>query len=139
MLLRFPLLAFGLAFFSLVNFTNTDAARPWYNADVVRVPLMSGDLWHISGGHMFLLCSMALLFVELLRATGAGNAALVNHAFSVLVLVSALILFLTCRGYGNSIFFIYVSMTALDVMAGVIISVVTARRDITLQTFGHRH
>jgi hypothetical protein len=53
--------------------------------------------------------------------------------------VLALIMFLTRPGYGNSIFFIYISMTALDVMAGIIITVVAARRDITLQQIAQRH
>jgi hypothetical protein len=49
------------------------------------------------------------------------------------VFVSALLLFITKRGYGNSTFFIYTAMTFLDFMAGFIITTVTARRDFAFQ------
>jgi hypothetical protein len=139
MLVRFPLLALSLAFFSVVGWTSPEGRRPWYEVDVLQIRLMSGDNWHVSGGHLFLVFSMVLLFIEIVRATSSGFGALINHALSMLVFVFALIMFLTSPGYGNSIFFIYVSMTALDVMAGIIITVVASRRDVTLQHFAQRH
>jgi hypothetical protein len=45
-------------------------------------------------------------------------------------------LFLTRPGYGNSTFFIFMSMTLLDFMAGFIITAVTARRDIAFDRIG---
>jgi hypothetical protein len=46
------------------------------------------------------------------------------------VFIAALLLFLLVKGYGNSTFFIFMSMTLLDFMAGFIITTVTSRRDI---------
>ena len=41
-------------------------------------------------------------------------------------------LFLVAPGFSNSTFFIIVAMAILDVIAGFIISIVSARRDSTL-------
>lgn len=129
MLQIFPLLAVSLALFTLFSIATGGGARPWYEVEALSIDLMSGDVWHITGGHLFILFSMVMLFVEILRSTRSGGASIINHAFSVVVFVSALLLFLTKRGYGNSTFFIFTSMTFLDFMAGFIITTVTARRD----------
>jgi hypothetical protein len=39
-------------------------------------------------------------------------------------------MFITVRGYGNSIFFLFMAMTFLDFMAGFIITSVASRRDL---------
>ena len=129
MLQIFPLLAISLVLFAIVSIATGGGVRPWYEVEAFSIDLMSGDVWHITGGHLFIMFSMIMLFVEILRATRSGGASIVNHAFSVVVFVSALFLFLTKRGYGNSTFFIFTSMTFLDFMAGFIITTVTARRD----------
>jgi hypothetical protein len=129
MLQTFPLLAVSLAMYTGLTFTTRGAERPWYDGEALSIQLMSGDTWHISGGAMFILFSMMMLFIEILRSTRSGGASLINHAFSVVVFVSALLLFITKPGFGNSIFFIYTSMTFLDFMAGFIITTVTQRRD----------
>ena len=129
MLQIFPLLAVSLALFTIYSIATGAGSRPWYEVEALSIDLMSGDTWHITGGHLFILFSMTMLFIEILRSTRSGGASIINHAFSVVVFVSALLLFLTKRGYGNSTFFIFTSMTFLDFMAGFIITTVTARRD----------
>jgi hypothetical protein len=132
MLQIFPLLLVSLLIYSALSFTTGDAhapTMPWYEGQAFTVHMMSGDEWHINGGTVFIMFSMVLLFIELLRATRVGGASIMNHAFSVVVFVSALLLFITRRGYGNSTFFIYTAMTFMDFMAGFIITTVTQRRD----------
>lgn len=136
MIQSFPLLALSLALFAGFNLTTDDAQRPWYHSDAFNISMMSGDVWHVTGGDVFLLFSMILLFVEILRATRSGGESIINHAFSVIVFVGSLMLFLTRPGYGNSTFFIFMSMTLLDFMAGFIITAVTARRDIAFDRIG---
>lgn len=132
MLQTFPLLTLSLIMYSVLGLVSGGEPTPWYETESFVVQLMSGDAWPISGGHLFLMFSMLLLFIELLRATKSGSASILNHAFSVVVFVVALLLFLMVRGYGNSIFFLYLAMTLLDFMAGFIITTVTARRDLSV-------
>ena len=128
----FPLLAFSLAIFAFIDLT---AGNNWFHGTWVRIPMMSGDTWVVSGGDAFLGFSMVLLFVELVRATHTGGDSIINHALSAVVFIIALLLFCTRPGFGNSTFFLYMSMTLLDFMAGFIITAVSARRDTMMAPF----
>jgi hypothetical protein len=132
MLQSFPLLAVSLLLFTGSSLLSSDVQHPWYYANAFSIQMMSGDVWKISSGDLFLVFSMGLLFVEILRSTRSGGESIINHAFSVLVFVCALFLFLTKPGFGNSTFFIFLAMTLLDFLAGFIITAVTARRDIAI-------
>lgn len=129
-----PLLGISLIVYSVLTLTGALGAgdQPWHEMLFVDLNLVSGENWKISFGDVFLLFSMGLLFVELLRATKTGSASIMNHAFSVVVFVIALLLFIIVEGFGNSVFFLFMSMTFLDFMAGFIVTTVTARRDLSV-------
>ncbi|WP_411819377.1 hypothetical protein ABFZ85_10900 [Hyphococcus formosus] len=127
----FPLLAVSLIVYAVLALTG--AAGPlWYETIFVELPMVSGEIWSVSWGDVFLLASMGLLFVELLRATKTGSDSIMNHALSVVVFIVSLLLFIIVKGFGNSIFFLFLSMTFLDFMAGFIVTTVTARRDLAV-------
>lgn len=92
--------------------------------------MFSGDIWRISLGDIFLLLTLTLLFVEVVRATATTRRAMVNHALSTLTFVVALVEFITLRGFGTSVFFLITVMALFDVVAGYTVSVVTAKRDL---------
>jgi len=129
-----PLLGISLIIYAALTLTGAagTAETPWLEMTVVDLNLVSGETWRISAGDVFLLFSMGLLFVELLRATKTGSASIMNHAFSVVVFVAALLLFIIVKGFGNSVFFLFMAMTFLDFMAGFIVTTVTARRDLSV-------
>jgi hypothetical protein len=133
MLQSFPLLALSLVSYALLNRPHGRGSRPWYETRACNIELMSNDVWAVSYGEIFLLFSMLLLAVELVRATRNDVKSIANHGFSAVVFVAAMILFLAQPGYGNSTFCIYTSMTLLDFTAGFIITAVTARRGIMWQ------
>ena len=130
----FPLLAISLIVFAIMTLTGAvgSPAMPWYDVMFVELPMVSGDKWKVTWGDVFLLASMGLLFVELLRSTRTGSESIMNHALSVVVFVVALLLFIIVQGFGNSVFFLFMSMTFLDFMAGFIVTTVTARRDLSV-------
>ena len=134
MVRSFPLLVLSLVVFAGLNLVDGGPEKTvtWHEAEAFRLSIMSGDVWRLSGGDVFLLVSLVLFFVELLQATRTGGASLINHSFSVLVFIASLILFLTRPGYGNSVFFLFMMMTLLDFLAGFIITTVSAQRDVTL-------
>ena len=121
-----PLLAVSLILFAVGRLTGDSG---WTEVELFTFDMVSGDAWLITYGHAFIILSMGLLFVELLRATKTGTDSLVNHALSALLFIVALLLFIIVPGFGNSTFFIFMSMTFLDFMAGFIVTTVTARRD----------
>ncbi len=129
-----PLLGISLIVYAILTLTGAvgTVEQPWHEMLFVDLNLVSGETWRISFGDVFLLFSMGLLFVELLRATKTGSASIMNHAFSVVVFVVALLLFIIVKGFGNSVFFLFMAMTFLDFMAGFIVTTVTARRDLSV-------
>jgi hypothetical protein len=132
MLQMFPLLALSLVVYAGLGLASGDPVTPWYEREAFSVLLTSGDIWRIGGGHLFISFSMLMLFFELLRSTRGGRASILNHAFSVMVFIVTLLLFLMVRGYGNSVFFIFMSMTLMDFLAGFIITAVSARHGHSL-------
>lgn len=130
----FPLLAISLIVYSVLTLTGAVGAvgTPWYDMTFVILPMVSTDQWVVTWGDLFLLGSMGLLFIELLRATKTGSESIMNHALSVVVFVVALLLFIIVKGFGNSVFFLFMTMTFLDFMAGFIVTTVTARRDLSV-------
>lgn len=72
---------------------------------------------------------MTFLFLEILKSTSTGTATIVNHGISLLLFILCLVQFLLMPNFATSTFFILMSMTLLDVLAGVIVTIVSARRD----------
>jgi len=90
----------------------------------------SGDVWTLTGADVFVTASFCLLFVEIVRATRTGRGEILNHAFSTLTFVAALVEFLLLKGFATSAFFLLTAMCLFDVVAGYTISIVSARRDL---------
>ena len=136
----FPLLTVSFIIYTALTFImqpRADALDPqqlvaWHDWEVATLPLYSGDHWRIEWGHLFIIASMGLLFIELVRATHTGTASITNHLLSFLLFIIVLLAFILAPGYGNSTFFIFLTMTLLDPMAGFIVTTVTARRDLSL-------
>jgi hypothetical protein len=130
----FPLLTISLIIYAVLTVTGMGGAQgaPWHEVVVVNLPMYSGDVWRVTWGTIFLLGSVGLLFVELIRATKVGTASITNHLLSFLVFVVALLLFILAPGFGNSTYFLFLAMTFLDPMAGLVVTTVSARRDLAV-------
>lgn len=130
----FPLLTISFVVFAALTLIGVTGAGglPWYDSPIVDLPLYSQDKWSVKGGDIFLVVSMGLLFVELIRATKTGTESITNHLLSFLLFIVVLLSFILAPGFGNSVFFIFMTMTLLDPMAGFVVTTVTARRDIGL-------
>lgn len=129
----FPLLTISfVVYIVLTLITPERAGLSWHEWEVLTLPLYSSDAWTIRWGDVFLVGSMGLLFVELVRATKTGSASITNHLLSFILFVFVLLAFILVPGFGNSVFFIFLTMTFLDPMAGFIVTTVTARRDLSV-------
>ena len=128
-LLIIPVLIYNVIAWSGSAFTSVDAVRARMDKDFLEVPMASGTLWHITPGHALIAVSLLMLFFELLKSTGTGRAAIVNHAFSMVLFIICLVEFLMFPAFATSVFFLIMMMTLLDVMAGFIVTIISARRD----------
>lgn len=130
-----PLLVIALVLYNLLRFIVGVQAL---ESVVLTIGMGSGDDWDISVGDFFIIASLGLLFVELVRATAIGTNSVVNHVLSMVVFVLGLVEFLLLPGFGNSTFFIFLVMTVLDVVAGFIVTIATSRRDLGLMGGDHK-
>lgn len=99
---------------------------------VFDVPLVSGAVWTVKLGDIFLSSGLVLLFLELINATRTGSSTIINHALSMLVLLVALVQFIVLPQFGTSVFFLIVVLNLLDVIAGFTVTITAARRDFSV-------
>ena len=133
----FPLLAIPVALYNFFGWMDRVDGRPAHplklGGQIARVPMPSGEnvYWLITWGDLLLMVSMVFLFLEVLKSVSSGRAAIVNHALSMGLFVICLVEFLIFTPFATSVFFLITLMTLLDVLAGFIVSIGTARRDIS--------
>lgn len=109
----------------------------YFRAAFVTVGLPTGGQWQIAPADIILTVGLLLLFLELLKSTNTGKAAIVNHSLSMILFIVCLVEFLLFPPFATSVFFLITLMALLDVLAGFIVTIVTARRDIAVgQDFG---
>ncbi|HAH11611.1 MAG TPA: hypothetical protein DCL54_10470 [Alphaproteobacteria bacterium] len=96
---------------------------------IFTIGMFSGDAWNVSFADLFLALSLLLLFVEIVKSTRTDSTSIINHGLSMLVAVVCIIQFVTNQGFSNSVFFLLMLMTLLDVVAGFTVTIVAAKRD----------
>jgi hypothetical protein len=131
-LILIPVLTYNIWAFGATAANNGDGAAvrqhlgdPWVN-----IPMASGATWTIAFGDVLVLLALLLLFIELLKSTSTGTAAIFNHALSMLVFIICLVEFLLHPAFATSVFFVILIMALLDVLAGVVVTIISARRDV---------
>lgn len=86
--------------------------------------------WIMTWGDLFLLVGLGFLFIEVIVSTRSDKRTIINHGLSMAVFVVALLAFVTVPQFTTSTFFLLMVMTLVDVVAGFIITIRVARRDI---------
>tara|TARA_B100000949_G_scaffold214028_1_gene209271 strand:- start:584 stop:1042 length:459 start_codon:yes stop_codon:yes gene_type:complete len=136
-----PLLVIPVAIYNLIAFTfvgdaaqvgSVENASPLIallSNPLITFPMISGVNWAITNGEMLVFVAITLLFVEIVKSTSTGTSSILNHAVSMILFIVCLVQFLLLPNFATSAFFIITSMTLLDVLAGVIVTIVSARRD----------
>ena len=94
------------------------------------IPMASGTSWNVGVGDLILFLALILLFFELLKSTSSQKVAIVNHALSMVLFIGVLVEFLLIKGFATSTFFLIVAMVMLDVLAGFIVTIISARKDL---------
>ena len=136
MLIALPLLVIPVAIYALVVlFGVIGGAETAVGAAALRdslfsMPMASGARWDVGVGDLILFLSLILLFFELLKSTSSQKVAIVNHALSMILFVFCLVAFLLFKGFATSTFFLILTMVMLDVLAGFIVTIISARRDL---------
>jgi hypothetical protein len=134
----FPLLAIPVIIYNLMAFSTSGAMDA--NGVSTMVHQLSDPAkgmhlfgaWILTSGDILVILSMIFFFVEILKSTSTGASTIANHAVSMIVFIIALIEFLLLQNFQTSAFFILTFMCLLDVLAGVVVTIISARRDFTV-------
>ena len=128
-LLALPVLAYNLLVLSLGGLGSAAAASQ-LGGRVLSAPMPSGAAWDISIADLLLASALVILFIEMLKSASSRGAAIVNHSLSMLVFIACLLELLLLRAFATSTFFLITLMVLLDVLAGFIVTIIAARRDV---------
>lgn len=115
-----PLIAYNLIGYGL------SGADPWAT-ELVAVPMPSGAGWQLRLGDLLIVFAIALLYVEVVRATDASRGTVLNRTMSIVVLFVYVAEFLAADVAAHSVFFLLTAIALFDVVAGF--SIRAARRD----------
>jgi hypothetical protein len=85
----------------------------------VRMP--SDMTWWLSGGDLVVLLAVVLLFVELIRGTGASRYAILHHTAAVVLFLACLGLFALVPAFATTTWFLLTVMAGLDIVGGVLV------------------
>lgn len=137
MLIAIPLLVIPVIIYLIVVLTGgllsadgVVAAEQALRNPIFSIPMVSGVPWNVGAGDMILFLSLILLFFELLKSTSSQKVAIVNHALSMILFIACLVAFLLVKGFTTSTFFLILTMVMLDVLAGFIVTIISARKDL---------
>ena len=129
-LLALPVLAYNLVLLTMQGGFKSLEAQDRLGREMFQIHMASGAGWPVSLGDLILAGSLVVLFIELLKSTTSQKVAIINHSLSMILFVVCLIEFLLLPGFATSTFFLLTLMVLLDVLAGFIVTIVSARRDI---------
>jgi hypothetical protein len=129
-LLLLPVLVYNLAILTMPGLFQAADASARLTAPLMLLRMTSGAGWQVSLSDILLAMGLIVLFIELLKSTNSRRTAIINHSLSMLLFVGCLVEFLLLPAFATSTFFLLTLMVVLDVLAGFVVSIVTARRDV---------
>ena len=127
-LMIIPFILYNMAMLGLMG----SGGIPALQHDIIVLSMISGAIWSMALGDLFIVVALVILFVEILKATRNGSGSLVNHMLSMLVFIAFLVEFLLVQDAATQVFFILMTVALIDVIGGFAVSVRTAGRDVSI-------
>ncbi|MCB1509016.1 MAG: hypothetical protein KDI98_09830 [Hyphomicrobiaceae bacterium] len=129
------LLAFPVTVLPLAVYIALAGTTDW-NAVVYSTRMLSGSLFQLTAGQALVGFSIAMLFVEVVKATRTGFAPIVDHVLSTVVALAYIVLFIVHAPAATGVFALLMLTALADLVAGFWISLNVARRDVAISPGG---
>jgi uncharacterized membrane protein len=123
-----PFILYNLAMLGLMG----SGGLPVLQNDVIVLSMISGAIWSMSLGDLFIVIALVVLFFEILKATRNGSGSLINHMLSMLIFIAFLVEFLLVQDAATQVFFILMTVALIDVVGGFAVSIRSAGRDVSI-------
>jgi hypothetical protein len=130
--LGFPLLLIPFVIYNIVAFIFLMAGDVW-TARAATVHMMSGQDWVLTWEDLLIAFSIFLLWVEIIKSTRMGMRTIMDHILAMALFVAMLVEFLLVQRAGTSTFFLLMAIALVDVLAGFIVSVRSAQRQVEVE------
>jgi hypothetical protein len=128
-----PLIIIPFIIYNVIALLGGDVPADYiFRKPLFNLPMLSGARWTFSWSDLLILLTMLLLFAELIKSTYTATSSLVDHGLSMLVFIACLVEFLIVPQAATSVFFFIMTATLVDVVAGFMIGIRTARRDLNI-------
>ena len=128
--LGFPLLLIPFAIYNMVAFLTPGVT---WTAPAATIQMMSGQDWVLTWGDILLAFAIFLLWIELIKSTRAGRRSIMDHVLSMALFIAMLVEFLLVQRAATSTFFLLMAITLVDVLAGFIVGMRSATRQIEIE------
>lgn len=132
MLAVIPLMIVPLILYNVIIAGLAGSGVSALNDTVTSLTMMSGAQWTMSWGDVLIVIALALLFIEVLKATRTGSSSVLDHMLSMLVFIAFLVEFLLVETAATHVFFILMAIAFIDVIAGFSVSIKSAGRDVSI-------
>ncbi|MEM8724457.1 MAG: hypothetical protein AAGE86_02945 [Pseudomonadota bacterium] len=139
----FPYLAIPVLVYNLVALFSGDTADgqapailATIEATVISLPMLSGVRLELSWADLLVALAVVFLFVEVVKATSTASAGIINHMLSMLLFIICLMEFVVLESFATASFFIITLIVLLDALAGMVVTIVSARRDFGVEGIG---
>ncbi len=94
--------------------------------------MMSGANLTLSNSHFLLVLGVFALYFEIFKSTRSTISSMIEQSVSMILFIVFLAEFLLVKQAGTATFLLLTLMQLMDVMSGVMVSVSSARRDMTI-------
>jgi hypothetical protein len=128
--LGFPLLLVPFAIYNMIAFLTPGVG---WTSPVTTVHMMSGQDWILTWEDVLIAFAIFLLWVEIIKSTRLGTRNVMDHILAIALLVVMLVEFLLVSRAATSTFFLLMAIALVDVLAGFIVGMRSAQRQIELE------
>ena len=128
--LGFPLLLIPFAIYNMIAFLTPGVS---WTATVTTVHMMSGADWVLTWEDILIAFAIFLLWIEMIKATRMGMRSVMDHILAMILFIVMLVEFLLVPQAATSTFFLLMAIALVDVLAGFIIGMRAARRQIEVE------
>ena len=129
-LLGFPLLLVPFAVYNMIAFLTPGVS---WTAPVTTVHMMSGQDWVLTWEDLLIAFSIFLLWIEIIKSTRMGTRSVMDHILAMALFIGMLVEFLLVARAGTSTFFLLMAIALVDVLAGFIVGIRSAQRQVEFE------
>ena len=127
-----PFLIVPFILYNLVALSGFGGGPAFWDAPVLRMAIISGGMFELTGGAALILVALAFLFVEMIKSTRISAVAIWDHVAATFVFIAFLIEFLLVPAAATSTFVVLGGIALIDLLAGFAVSLRSATRDIAV-------